>query len=251
MSETEVDVPGIGNVKKEYLYGGVALVAGIGGYAWWKARKSSSSNAPVVLNPNDVVPATDYQGAPTGNATQNVDSTGTALTTNAKWTTYVVEKLATYGFDPVVASAALGKWIARSSGPYSSTDIEVIQRAIGLAGYPPENGPWTVPAPSTTTPSTGGGSNGALSKPGNLHINPTPGIANLVWDGDADATGYRITVKAPSTGKEYVVTAPGTGTNSTTGYPLQMPDKGVRRDITVTPFNASGDGPSASISYTS
>jgi hypothetical protein len=152
MTSAEVDVPGIGNVKKEYVVGGVALVAGIGGYAWWKARQGSSGNAPVVLNPNDVVPASDYQPSPTGNATQNVDQTSGALTTNAKWTTYVVEKLATYGFDPTVASASLGKWISRSSGPYSATDVEVIQRAIGLGGYPPEGGPWTVPSVTKDTP---------------------------------------------------------------------------------------------------
>lgn len=188
MTAADVDVPGIGDVKKEYVYGGVALVAGIGGYAWWKARKGSGSNAPVVLNPNDVVPATDYQPSPTGNATQNVDSTGDALTTNAKWTTYVVEKLASYGYDPQVASASLGKWISRSAGPYSSVDVEVIQRGIGLAGYPPENGPWTVPAVSTNPPpSTGGDTPNPSTVLDSSHFN-TAG-----WSAEALKSPWRIT----------------------------------------------------------
>lgn len=153
MTTESVDVPAVGNVKKEYVYGAVALVVGIGGYAWWKARGTSGGKKQqLVVNGNDVIPATDRVSPATGDSTVNVDGTSGKITTNAQWTQFVVDKIASYGFDPVVASASLGKWLTHAIGTYTATDIEVIQRAVGLAGYPPENGPWTVPAVSNTAP---------------------------------------------------------------------------------------------------
>lgn len=248
MTATEVDVPGIGNVKTEYVYAGGALVAGIAGYAWWRKRKSAA--APVVLNPNDVVPATAYNGAPTGNATVNVDNTG-KVTTNAQWTSFVVDKISAYGFDPTTASVALGKWITHSSGPWVQLDIDIIRQAVGLAGYPPEGGPWPIPTVTTTPSGGGGGTGGTMKAPGNLHINRTPSAANLVWVADSAADNYRVKVFAPSTGASYNVVIAGPKGNVTTGHLLQVPDKGIKRDITVTPMNSTGDGPSATVSFTS
>lgn len=242
----EMDVPGIGNVQQKWVYAGGAIVLGIGGYAWWKRRGAASSAPTVALNPNDVVPATSFTPAPTGNATQNVDSTaGSPPATNAQWTQQAVTMLANYGFDPIVASAALGKFLTRTG--LSASEQEVVQRAVGLLGYPPQGGPWSIlPAPAGSS-----GSGGAMTAPGNLHVNMSSGGAQIVWDADTATDSYRVEVRSQPTQHLYQEQVPGPHAVRTTGVFFPTQDHGVVRVVTVIPTNATGDGPSASTSFTS
>jgi hypothetical protein len=242
VTSADVDVPGIGNVKKQYVYAGGALVVGIAGYAWFKQRGSSSTAAPV-LNPNDVVPATGFNPAPTGDATQTVDGTAGLITTNAQWTQKATEMMAQYGFDPILASTALGKYLTRTG--LSPSEIEVVQRAIGLLGYPPVGGPWAI------IPGGASAGGGTMKRPGNLHVNKTSGGAQIVWDADAATDQYRVEVRSRPTSHLFQANVAGPHGVITTGTFFPSTDKGITRDVTVTPSNSSGDGPSATVTYTS
>lgn len=252
MSAESIDVPAVGNVKREYVYAGGALVAGIAGYAWWHARGGSSSGKQLVVNGNDVIPATDRVTPPSGDSNVNVDGTNGKITTNAQWTQFVLDKLAAYGIDPAVASSSLGKWLSRAVGGYTATDVEAIQRAVGVAGYPPEGGPWNIPAVSTPTPNNGGGNGQTMAKPGGLHVNRDAqhGV-QVVWDADANTDTYRVEVRRKSDGHLYQINVPGPHGVITTGTYFPSTDTGVVRTVTVIPMNESGEGPSAQIEYTS
>lgn len=250
MTTAEVDVPGIGNVKTEYVYAGGALVAGIAGYAWWKKRRSDAAG-PVVLNPNDVVPATGYSPAPSGDSTVNVDGTAGKITTNSQWTSFVVDKISAYGFDPTTASVALGKWITHSTGPWVQLDIDIIRQAVGLAGYPPEGGPWPIPTVTTTPGTGGGGTSGAMKAPGGLHVNKAVGTVQIVWDADNATDMYRVEIRNKATGHLLQQMVPGPHGIITTSVAISSTDHGVVRTVKVIPMNATGDGPSSQIEYTS
>lgn len=148
MAET-MTVPGLGPVKSEYVWAGGAAVVGFVGYAWWKNR-GSSSNQPIVLNPNDVVPATDYKNPGGSSAPVNVDSTGGAITTNAQWTQKATEYLAQMGFDPKIIAPALGKFLTRQG--LTTAEQDAVRTAIGVVGYPPVGGPYPITPATPGTP---------------------------------------------------------------------------------------------------
>lgn len=159
MAET-INVPGLGPTKSVYVYAGGALVVGIVGYAWWK----NSQNQPTdyVGASEDDFGVSDYDsplGNSGANSTGNYDSTDPdALTTNAKWTAFAVEKLSTYGWDAGLIATALGKYLARQG--LTEAEIDIVRAAIAAAGPPPIGGPYPinnalpVPTPTNPTPET-------------------------------------------------------------------------------------------------
>lgn len=144
MSDATVTLPGMGNVKREWLYVGGALVVGIVGYAWWRHRgQAAAAAAPV--DPNSI-PATDYTNPEQytgGNSTGNYDTTGgTVISTNDQWTQKAVSLLSDSGFESQFVVTTLGKWLARQ--PLTQQEIELVQAAKAAAGDPPVGGPYPI-----------------------------------------------------------------------------------------------------------
>ena len=160
MAQTGViDVPGAGPVPKGWVYVGLAGVAAVVGYAYWKRRNSSSS--PEIVEPE----IEDYTGGvQTGGAgvTQpglpysTGESSGAvgAPHTNAEWTQAAITALEGVGFDPQFAAVTLGKYLAAQ--PLNAAEADLVRTAQGLVGRPPVGdvriimiGTNSTPAPST------------------------------------------------------------------------------------------------------
>jgi hypothetical protein len=154
MAET-INVPGLGPTKSAYVYAGGALVIGIVGYAWWKNSQNQAQTDFVGASPDDFG-VSDYDsplGNSGGNSGGSYDSTDPdALTTNAKWTAFAIEKLAQWNYDAGAVSSALGKYLARQ--PLTETEIGIVQAAIAAAGSPPIGGPYPITNALPSNPAT-------------------------------------------------------------------------------------------------
>jgi LysM repeat protein len=149
---SDVDLPGVGNVKRQWLYVGGAGLAGILGYAYWRRRGQVA--APAAIDPNSI-PATDYTNPETytgGNSTGTYDTTGgTVISTNDQWTNKALSVLSDSGFESQFVVTTLGKWLARQ--PLTPAEIDLVQAAKAAAGDPPVGGPYPI---VHATPDSGG-----------------------------------------------------------------------------------------------
>jgi len=140
---TDVQLPAVGKVKREYLFAGGALIVGIVGYAWWAKSRSGASE--LAVTPEDVG-ATDYVNPQTyRDSTQAVDATGKSpedIDTNAEWTQKAVELLASVGFDAMMVTTALGKYLNRQG--LTTTEKGAVIAARGMVGDPPVGGPYPI-----------------------------------------------------------------------------------------------------------
>lgn len=134
MADT-VELPGMGRVDRKYLYGAIALVAGIVGYAWW--NRSRSEAAPVVD------PLTGSQDPATGGAYVNprpvnstIDQTADVIDTNAEWTQAVTERLSIMFYDSTFIATTIGKYLARQ--PLTTDEADLIRTAWAYEGKPPD-----------------------------------------------------------------------------------------------------------------
>ncbi len=192
-----VNVPGIGPVKDAYVWGGIALVAGIVGYAWW--RKSSTPTDFVGAEPDDYA-TSDYEsplGWTGGNSTGNYPSLDpNAIDTNGEWTLAAVSTLVDAGWDASAVFIALGKYLARQR--LTANQIEIVQAAIAAHGTPPSGGPFpileTLPEPpSTGDPDPTPDPATKLPAPQGFRvIQSWPDALTLGWNQVEGATGYVI-----------------------------------------------------------
>lgn len=147
----EMNVPGIGTVDQKYVYAGGALVAGIAGYAWWKAK---SNAAPAVVPGVDTFPdagtggAAGYQNPAPSSGTITPGGVGTAPSTNVAWSQQATEALAALGYDVGTLSAVIGKYLTRQ--PLTAQEQQWIQTAWAYVGKPPDGAYPIVTAPGTT-----------------------------------------------------------------------------------------------------
>jgi hypothetical protein len=164
MADT-VKLPAIGPVKKQWVYAGGALVAGIVAYAWW-SRGTRGEEIPVPAQP---IPE-DYAGEfltegreapPTivGGGSFDDTGAGSIINTNTEWFTAAVAALTESGYDTITAVNTLGKFLSRR--PLSASERQLVQAAKGFVGEPPLGGPWPIidelPPPATTPPPSSGG----------------------------------------------------------------------------------------------
>jgi len=140
MPET-VKLPGIGAVDQRWAVAGVALVVGIVGYAWWK-RASVTVDTTTTAEPTaDALQDASvdaYQGAfGTPALTPHPTSEPGYLppSTDAEWSRRAQDILTGINYDPVVAAAAIGKYIGRQQ--LASADAEIVRVAIAQLGPPP------------------------------------------------------------------------------------------------------------------
>lgn len=144
-----ISLPGIGAVKRQWVYAGGALVAGVVGWAWW--QRSRGAGPPTTEQVTDPGAVTDSPGVPgkTGDANVDVDHTGDAIDTNGEWTQAATEYLAGIGFEPGMVAVALGKYLSRT--PLSGTEMDAVRAAVAAYGPPPVGGPYPI-APTLPTP---------------------------------------------------------------------------------------------------
>lgn len=227
---TQTEVPGIGKVKKQYVFAGVGISAGIVGYAWWRARSAATA----VPGEGDVSQADligsdgspdSFAGAVTpGGSTVvgTVPGAGPPLT-NAEWTQRVVDMLSGVGYDSQQAADTIGKYL--SGQPLTATEKILVQAAIGLLGPPPAGALPIISAPDTpsggTPPPSGGGTtpppSGTKSKLATPSVRAvradTRGRYRLTWNKIPGATFYTIKKELPAP----VSTGPWAGTSWTSG----------------------------------
>lgn len=168
MADATIDLPGIGETKKTYVYVGLAAAAGVVGYAWWAYKQ----NAAAALPADGTTYGEDYAGLAGGGAGgtttaglgggSGADDTVTdpnllPPTTNIEWsqrvTTILTEK---FGYDGQFVGATLGKYLARIG--LDAREKDLIRTAWGQLGKPPVgdfpliDSPVTQPPPDNNPP---------------------------------------------------------------------------------------------------
>jgi hypothetical protein len=160
-----VELPGIGQVKTEYVWAGGAAIAGFVTFAWWRAR-TSSDTAPIVLDPNDVVPEGEHNPPPSNDSSGDYDTTEPPRN-NAEWSRAATEYLSQAGYDPKLVAGALGKFLQRAE--LSASEADAVRAAVAVTGYPPDNGPWPIKLGGSGDPADPEPS-GELVAPANLFL---------------------------------------------------------------------------------
>jgi hypothetical protein len=146
---SDVKLPVAGNIKKQYVLVGGALVVGIVGYAWMS--RSRSSAAPVDSTADTSLPDPTLPTVTTTTVPDNAD----VISTNAQWTQRATEYLSGQGFDGQFVAATLGKFLQRRA--LTPNEEAVALAALAAFGQPPVGGPYFVasaPVAPGTPPST-------------------------------------------------------------------------------------------------
>lgn len=189
----KVDVPVVGSVDKRVL-----LVVGVGavGFVGWRyyvARSASDYDPdaePVDPGMEDagILPAVEGAVRPGGDyglpsvGDEGTGSYGFRGTTDAQWTQYATAQLTAsdqWSFTAIVT--ALGKFIAGK--PLTTTEQQIVQAAIAVAGHPPE---------SPNKPTVPGGDTPITVAPTGLKGTGAATAVTLTWGPVAGAGSYRI-----------------------------------------------------------
>lgn len=139
MAET-LDVPVAGPVKKTWIYVGLAGVAGVVGYAYWKRSQEGSA---AVVEPGIEDYSGGLQTGGTGSTTGGLayqpapppDDADLPPQTNAEWVQEAVSYLSQINFDAQAVSLALGKYLAKM--PLVPAEADIVRTALGAIGKPP------------------------------------------------------------------------------------------------------------------
>jgi hypothetical protein len=189
MADT-VNVPFLGNQRKEYLLAGGGVAVLYFGYKWYKGRSSGTAGAAGAGTAGagtagqGVYAGTDASGAPvyTNTAGQTVDAngnpdtvanpagtagggyqnpapitgtglppTGTAPANDQQWTAAVEQDLQNLGYDPQAVATAVALYLA--SQPLTADQVNMIRQAWAFEGRPPDH-PSLSTILSTAPPST-------------------------------------------------------------------------------------------------
>jgi hypothetical protein len=189
-----VDVPGAGPLKKRYLAIPAGLAVAYVGWRWYQARQDASAEDPSASGLYSTDDLTDMglsttggSGTVTGNTGSIVtDATGTdTIDSNVEWTNKALELLGNQGYDGQAVSSALGEFLARRA--LDKSEATIARAAMGVAGQPPENRPWSVIEEAGT-------GTGTLNAPSNLRKwdTPTDTQIGIQWEPVPGAPHYRI-----------------------------------------------------------
>lgn len=213
---SDVKIPGVGPVKKQYAIGGVAIVVVIVGYSYMKRSKANAAAA--AATPVDTSTATPAD--PNGIASMSSDASGyntvypsaypqqsqygydlygnplpapTGLgsggvyTTNSDWATAADDLLQNTGITLQVASLAVSRVLGGLS--VTSTQQGYFLQAVGQLGQPPQGYHTPILVVDTPTPTHSGTPN----KPSGLHAQRVDrtGIS-VAWSAVSGSRGYAI-----------------------------------------------------------
>lgn len=135
------------------------------------ATDTSTTDPNAYLDPNasgySAIPTATGYIDPSSGATINSGLYGTTTvvgpSTNSAWAQQVIAYLSQEGYDPSAVTSALGAYLAGSS--LDSTQLGIVQAAIGVEGSPPNGAPAPhVTAPTGTTSGTTSSGNGVTGK---------------------------------------------------------------------------------------
>jgi len=185
-----INLPGIGPVPKGPA---IAAVGGtlVVGFLWWRHRQNLAASAAEV--PAVDTSAVADTGSGYGYQQGTNDTYGGAAgsqgyytggqsyvstpSTNAEWALAAMNNVTNVGFDPIMASVAIGKYLGRKS--LIPAEADLIRTAIAMTGLPPI-GTYQIiegtapPVTTTDPPATGGGTTvigGSYLGPG-VHVIP-------------------------------------------------------------------------------
>ncbi len=194
MSDTQVNVPAVGKVKRTWVYAGLAAAGGIAAYSYWRRSQESAVPAP---GEGDVSPADmsspDAFVNPGGSTVIPSDGTSAPFT-NADWFQRVLDLLEAAGVDRALASQTLGKYLA--GNPLTTAEKLIIQQAKGLLGPPPAGDLPIISAPETPTSTGGTGVSPTPTRPAQvtgLHVHArTSKTISLSWNRASGAVKYAV-----------------------------------------------------------
>lgn len=186
-----VKLPGIGPVKKMYVYVGVGAVGVLAAYIMWRRQQAAAAAdvVPADASLGDGLTTPDggdvYQGATAGGAPTADPNITPMPTTNVEWTQQVLDYF--NWLEPGTVSSTVGKYLARV--PLSSDEADFIRQAWAARGKPPE-GPanFTLTSDGNTT-----GSTTMPSVPAGLTVGTvTSSSVALDWTDSSDAKSYQV-----------------------------------------------------------
>lgn len=160
-----VKLPGIGPVKKAYLYVGIGAVGVLAAYLMYRRQQSlddaSSTPADADLGTGLTTPGAGsdvYQGANAGGSPSTDPDIEPMPRSNVEWTQQVLDYFS--WLEPNFVSSTVGKYLSRQK--LSSDEGNFIRQAWAARGKPPEgpdtftltddgNSPGTPPPPNNAT----------------------------------------------------------------------------------------------------
>ena len=199
MADT-TNIPGAGPVNKKLVIGGVALVAGVVGWAY--LHRSQAVAGPDVGSEGDLPVGTELPPADVGSVSTGGGTSDTGIqfiTTNAQWTADAVGKMTDLGFDAVAVSTALGKYLANQF--VTAQEALYVQTALAVSGKPPdgEHSIRLEPTPTSTSGSAPPGTRPTTTTVWQGHRVETPQSLHdfsRVYATSKTATGIESTYRA-------------------------------------------------------
>jgi hypothetical protein len=170
----------------------VLIVVGVGavGYVAWRWMNNSggeTESVPTTSSTDDEMSGTGIIGSNVGGSENvgNSSNTETGITSNDKWYSEAVDRLANAGWNAQAVQSALGEFLTGQS--LDAEEARIVRAAVGaMGGYPP-NGPNSV----VVTPGTTDASK--LKAPTNLKVTgKTATTVSLSWSPVEGAKEYRV-----------------------------------------------------------
>lgn len=229
----EVQIPKLGGVSKKTLVivGGAA--AAFVGWRYYQARGTAAADTGAATDPGyedpGSIPSVDgaYKddnsygigGGSGGASSGSVDDYGFHGTTNAQWTQYASTQLVAsdvWSYTNILT--ALGKYL--NSKPLSTTEQQIVQAAIAVAGYPPVGSFPIIPATSSSSVS--------LPAPAGLKAsNVTKNSLTLSWSSVAGASEYIVRNGSTTVGSPSGTSQSVTGLTPATSYTFTVVAAGL------------------------
>ena len=185
----DVKLPGIGKVKKVYVYVGVGAVGILAAYIMYRRNQAASED----VTPEDAnlgeglvtgAGSDAYQGANAGGS--DSEQPGDDIpTTNTEWTQRAIEYFS--WLEPGYVANTIGKYLAKQG--LTSEEADFIRQIWGVLGKPPEGPSTIVMSGGTNTP----GTTPDPSIPTGLKVTTvTASSISLDWTDSSDTTGYQV-----------------------------------------------------------
>lgn len=219
-----VEIPRLGSVKKVTLLAIAVPAAGYVAWRWWQSSAAYGGAAEdVQVDPGfedgGTLPSVDgairddngygLPGGSGGGSSPTTDDFGFTGTTNDQWTQYAAIQLTQadrWSYQTIVT--ALGQYLARR--PLSDAQVDIVQAAIAVAGYPPQ-GSYTVIRAGGNVPIT-------VAPSGLRAVATGSGTVRLSWSAVAGAEEYEVLRGGSVVGSPEGTTYTDTGLKPATTY---------------------------------